>query len=112
MTPLQTSPSHLRRALRVVLVATSVALALGLALSLLVTGPAAPVAAALLWTGLALLTAIPVLNVVGVLIDEWRREDRRFAAAAIAVLVLLAYTTAAKLGLVAKVLARLGYGTG
>lgn len=109
MTPLQTSPSHLRRALRVVLMATSAALAMGLALSLFVTGPAAPVAAALLWTGLALLTAIPVLNVVGVLIDEWRRDDRRFAAAAIAVLVLLAYTTAAKLGLVARLLAGLGY---
>ena len=108
MTPLQTSPSQLRRALRGVLMATSAALAMGLALSLVVTGPAAPVAMALLWTGLALLTAIPVLNVVGVLIDEWRQDDRRFAAAAIAVLVLLAYTTAAKLGLVARLLASLG----
>ena len=108
MTPLQTSPSHLRRALRMVLMATSAALAMGLALSLIVTSPAAPVAAALLWTGLALLTAIPVLNVVGVLLDEWRQDDRRFAAAAIAVLVLLAYTTAAKLGLVARLLASFG----
>lgn len=112
MTPLQTSSSHLRRALRVVLMATSAALAMGLALSFIVTGPAAQVAAALLWTGLALLTAIPVLNVVGVLIDEWRHDDRRFAAAAIAVLVLLAYTAATKLGLVARLLASLGYGTG
>ena len=92
--------------------ATSVVLAMGLALSLLATDAAAPVAVALLWTGLALLTAIPVLNVVGVLIDEWHHDDRRFAAAAIAVLVLLAYTTATKLGLVATLLARLGYGTG
>lgn len=112
MTPLQTSPSHLRRALRVVLMATSAALAMGLALSLFVTGPAAPVAAGLLWIGLALLIAIPVLNVAGVLIDEWRRDDRRFAAAAIAVLVLLAYTTAARLGLVARLLSGLGYGPG
>lgn len=108
MTSQQASPTHLRRALRVVLMATSVVLAMGLALSLLGTDPAAPVAVALLWTGLALLTAIPVLNVVGVLIDEWRHDDRRFAAAAIAVLVLLVYTTATKLGLVALVLASLG----
>ncbi len=98
MTTPATSPSRLRQALRVVLMATSASLAMGLTLSFLVSGPAAQAAEALVWTGLAMLVAIPVLNVVGVLIDEWRRREWRFAAAAIAVLLLLAYTIADKIG--------------
>jgi uncharacterized membrane protein len=80
-----------------ILMATSALLALGLAMSLLVTGPAAAAATALIWVGLGLLVLVPILNVVCVLIDEWHAADRRFAAAAVAVLVLLAYTIAAAL---------------
>lgn len=101
-----TSASSLRRVLRTVLMATAALLAVGLAMSLLVSGPAAHAAAALVWTGLGLLLIIPALNVVAVLLDEWHAKDRRFAAAAIVVLVLLAYTTAEKLGLVARLLER------
>lgn len=90
--------SSLRAVLRILLMATSALLAVGLTMSLLVSGPAAAVATALLWTGLALLVSLPVLNVVSVLIDEWKSEDRRFAAAALAVLALMAYTIASKLG--------------
>jgi uncharacterized membrane protein len=95
-----TSPAPsapLRRMLRMILMATSALLALGLTMSLLVTGPAAEAATALIWVGLGLLVLVPVLNVVGVLIDEWHAADRRFAAAAVAVLALLAYTIAAAL---------------
>lgn len=90
--------SVLRRALRVVLMATSATLAMGLALSLVVAGPAAPVAEALVWTGLAMLVVIPVLNVIDVLIIECRLKEWPFAGAAFAVLVMLAYTLVDKLG--------------
>jgi uncharacterized membrane protein len=97
-----TSSSRLRQGLRLILLSTSAALAMGLALSLLLAGPAEQAATSLVWLGLGLLVIIPVLNVVAVLLDEWREPDRRFAAAAVVVLVLLAYTTASKLGLVAQ----------
>jgi uncharacterized membrane protein len=92
------SPSSwLRRALRLALMATSATLAMGLVLSLLMSGPAAQVANALLWTGFGLLVSLPVFSVIAVLLDEWRAPDRRFAAAAAAVLLLLAYTIVTKL---------------
>ena len=72
-------------------------LAMGMVLSLLVAGPAAAVANALVWVGLALLVSIPVLTVVGVLIDEWRRRDWRFVLAGVAALCLLAFAIARKL---------------
>lgn len=89
--------SPLGRAVRMVLIITSATLAMGLALSLVVAGPAAPVAEALVWLGLGMLVAIPVLNVIDVLIIEYRLKEWPFAGAAIAVLVLLAYTVAEKL---------------
>jgi hypothetical protein len=73
-----TSSSRLRQGLRLILLSTSAALAMGLALSLLLAGPAEQAATSLVWLGLGLLVIIPVLNVV------------------------LAYTTASKLGLVAQ----------
>ena len=78
--------------LKVALMATSATLAMGLALSLVVAGPAAPVAEALVWLGLGMLVAIPVLNVIDVLMIEWRLKEWPFAGAAVAVLLMLAYT--------------------
>lgn len=91
-------PSGLKRALQLALMVTSATLAMGLVLSVVVAGPAAPVAEALVWLGLGMLVAIPVLNVIDVLIIEWRLKEWPFAGAAVAVLVLLAYTVAEKLG--------------
>ncbi|MSO50658.1 MAG: hypothetical protein EXQ49_12310 [Acidobacteria bacterium] len=91
--------SVLKRGLRLALMATSATLAMGLALSLFVSGPAAPVAEALLWLGLGMLVAIPILNVINVVIIECRLKEWLFAAAGVAVLVLLAYTIAAKIWL-------------
>ncbi len=88
--------SALKRGLRLALMATSATLAMGLALSLFVSGPAAPVAEALLWLGLGMLVAIPVLNVIDVVLIECRLKEWRFAAAGVTVLVLLAYTVAVK----------------
>jgi hypothetical protein len=79
------------------LIATTATLAMGLALSLVVSGPAAPVADALVWLGLGMLVAIPVLNVIDVLMIEWRLKEKPFAGAAVAVLVMLAYTVVEKL---------------
>src|SRR6188508_1901546 len=89
--------SALKRALRMALMATSATLAMGLVLSLIVSRPTAPVANALVWLGLGMLVAIPVLNVIDVLIIEWRLKEWPFAGSAIAVLVLLAYTVFEKL---------------
>lgn len=88
----RTEFSALKRALRVALMATSATLAMGLVLSVVVSGPAAPVASALVWLGLGMLVAIPVLNVIDVLIIECRLKEWPFAGAAAAVLLLLAYT--------------------
>lgn len=93
----RTEFSALKRTLRVALMATSATLAMGLVLSLLVSGPGAPVASALVWLGLGMLVAIPVLNVIDVLIIEWRLKEWPFVGAAAAVLVLLAYTVFDKL---------------
>lgn len=90
---LQTAGPRLRSWLRIALAATSATLGLGLVLFFLVTGPAAEVATALLWTGLGLLVVIPVLNVVAVFFDELASTHRRFAWAAAGVLVLLIATT-------------------
>lgn len=87
----------LKDALRLALMATSATLALGLALSLVVAGPAAPAAGALVWLGLGMLVVLPVLNVIDVLIIECRLKEWPFAGAAAAVLVLLAYTVVEKL---------------
>ena len=89
--------SPLKRALRLALMATSATLAMGLALSLIVSGPTAPIADALVWLGLGMLVAIPIFSVIDVLIIEWRLKEWPFAGAAIAVLVLLAYTIVEKL---------------
>lgn len=89
--------SPLKRSLRRALVATSATLAMGLALSLVVSGPTAPVADALVWLGLGMLVAIPVFNVIDVLIIEWRLKEWPFAGAAVAVLLMLAYTVIEKL---------------
>lgn len=89
--------SALGRAIRMVLVATSATLAMGLALSLIVAGPTAPVAQALVWIGLGMLVTIPILNVIDVLIIECRLKEWPFAGAAVAVLVMLAYTVFEKL---------------
>ncbi len=97
MTTQKAPLTALGRAMRMALMATSATLALGLVLSLLVSGPAAPVAEALVWLGLAMLVAIPVLNVVDVLIVEWQMQERSFAAAAAIVLMLLAYSVVSKL---------------
>ena len=87
----------LGRALRLVLVATSATLAMGLVLSLIVAGPAAPIANAMVWLGLGMLVTIPILNVIDVLIIEWRLKEWPFAGAAAAVLLMLAYTFVEKL---------------
>jgi hypothetical protein len=89
--------SVLGRAVKMVLIATTATLAMGLALSLIVSGPAAPVARALVWTGLGMLVTIPILNVIDVLIIESRLKEWPFAGAAVAVLVMLAYTVFEKL---------------
>ncbi len=89
--------SPLKRVLRLALAATSATLATGLAMSLIVSGPTAPVADALVWLGLGMLVAIPVFNVIDVLIIEWRLKEWPFAGAAIAVLLMLAYTVVEKL---------------
>lgn len=91
-----TIATHLRSWLRMALAATTACLGMGLVMFFLVSGPAAPVATALIWTGLALLVAIPALNVVAVLLDEWSARPRIFALAALGVLVLLAYTIAVR----------------
>ena len=91
------TPSVLGRALRVALMATSATLAMGLALSLVVAGPAAPVAEAMVWLGLGMLVAIPILDVIDVLIIECRLKEWPFAGAAGAVLLMLAYTFVEKL---------------
>jgi hypothetical protein len=88
--------SALKRALRLALMATSATLAMGLALSLVAAGPTAPVAEALVWLGLGMLVAIPILNVIDVVIIECRLKEWPFAAAGVAVLVLLAYAVAVK----------------
>jgi hypothetical protein len=87
----------LGRVLRLVLVATSATLAMGLVLSLIVAGPAAPIANAMVWLGLGMLVTIPILNVIDVLIIEWRLKEWPFAGAAAAVLLMLAYTFVEKL---------------
>ena len=92
MTTDKESLSVLTRFLRLVLMATSATLAMGVALSILVAGPAAPVAEALVWLGLGMLVTIPILNVVDVLIIECRLKEWPFAGAAAAVLVMIAYT--------------------
>ena len=89
--------SAFKRVLRLALFATSATLAVGLSMSLIVSGPAAPVAEALVWLGLGMLVAVPVLNVVDVLIIEWRLKEWPFAGAAVAVLLMLAYTVFDKL---------------
>lgn len=86
----------LRTWLRTALAATSACLGMGLLMSFLVTGPAAEVAVALVWTGIGLLLVVPVGNVVAVLIDEWRQTPRTFAWAALAVLALLVGTIASR----------------
>ena len=85
-------PSVLGGALRIALIATSATLAMGLALSLVVAGPAAPVAEAMVWLGLGMLVSIPILNVIDVLIIECRLKEWPFAGAAAAVLLMLAYS--------------------
>ena len=89
--------SPLKRALKLALAVTSATLATGLAMSLVLSGPAAPVAVALVWLGLGMLVAIPVLNVIDVFIIECRLKEWPFAAAAAAVLLMLAYTFVEKL---------------
>jgi hypothetical protein len=90
--------SPLKRALRLALAATSATLATGLVMSLVLSGPAAPVASALVWLGLGMLVAIPVFNVIDVLIIECRLKEWPFAGAAALVLLMLAYTFFDKLG--------------
>jgi hypothetical protein len=89
--------SRLRSWLRIALAATSATLGLGLALFFTVSGPAAAVATALLWSGLGLLVLIPVLNVLAVALDEWASRRHTFAFAAIGVILLLVATTVYKL---------------
>jgi hypothetical protein len=92
----------LGRALRLVLMATSATLAMGLALSLFLAGPAAPTATAMVWLGLGMLVTIPILNVIDVLMIEWRLKEWPFAGAAAAVLLMLAYTFVEKFDLIEK----------
>jgi len=89
--------TRLRSWLRLALAATSACLGMGLVMFFLVSGPAAQVATALIWTGLGLLVTIPALNVVAVFLDEWSSRPRVFALAALGVLVLLIATTVYKL---------------
>ena len=84
--------SILGPALRKALIATSATLATGLAMSLILSGPAAPVALALVWLGLGMLVAIPILNVIDVLLIECRLREWPFAGAAVAVLLMLSFT--------------------
>jgi hypothetical protein len=70
---------------------------MGVALSLVLAGPTAPVAEAMVWLGLGMLVTIPVFNVIDVLLIEWRLREWPFAGAAVAVLMLLAYTVIDKL---------------
>ena len=51
-----------------------------------------------LGTGCAILLALPVISVVSALIEEMRRRDWPFVAAALLVLVLLAYSVLEKIG--------------
>ncbi|MBM3750707.1 MAG: hypothetical protein FJW21_05935 [Acidimicrobiia bacterium] len=88
---------RLRSWLRILLAATSACLGLGLVMSFLVTGPVAQVATALVWTGLALLVLVPLLNVVSVFAEEWSAGRRAFAWAAAGVILLLITTTIYKL---------------
>ena len=90
--------SPLKRALRLALAAASATLATGLVMSMVLSGPAASVAAALVWLGLGMLVALPVLNVIDVLIIECRLKEWPFAGAAALVLLMLAYTFFEKLG--------------
>ncbi|NQW02943.1 MAG: hypothetical protein HQ485_02840 [Acidobacteria bacterium] len=92
-----TSPPALRGVIRMGLMTTAASLGMGLVLSLVVSGPAAAAAAALAWAGLALLVALPVLTVIGVLIDEWRRREWSFVLAAVAALVLLGFAIVRKM---------------
>lgn len=85
--------ARLRSGLRILLAATSACLGLGLVMSFLVTGPVAQVATSMVWTGLALLVIVPILNVVAVFVDEWAAGRRAFAWAAVGVILLLAATT-------------------
>ena len=89
--------SALGRAVKMLLVATAATLAMGMVLSLVLTGPAAPGANALVWLGLGMLVTIPILNVVDVLLIECRLKEWPYAGAAVAVLVMLAYTIFEKL---------------
>jgi len=77
--------------------AISATLALGLVLSLLPSVPAALVGIRLVWLGLAMLVAVPLINVVDVLIIEWRLKEWPFAGAALGVLLLMAYAIVGKL---------------
>jgi len=92
-----TMASRLRSMLRIGLAATSATLGLGLLMHFLVSGPAAEVATALIWTGLAMLVSIPVLNLLAVTLDEWASNRRAFAFVALGVILLLVATTIYKL---------------
>ena len=89
--------SPLKRALRVALFTTSATLAMGLVLSLVASGLTAPVAQALVWVGLAMLVTIPIVNVIDVLMIEWRLKEWPFVGAAVAVIAMLGYTVFDKL---------------
>lgn len=89
--------SRLRSWLRIALAATSAALGFGLVMSFLVSGPVAEVATSMIWAGLGLLVLIPVLNVLAVALDELAAPQRRFAFAAIGVILLLVVSTLYKL---------------
>ncbi len=82
----------LRSWLRLAMAGTSACLGLGLGIALFVTGPAAEVGVALIWTGIGLLILVPVVNVLAVFLEEWREPPRRFAWAALAVLALMGWT--------------------
>lgn len=89
--------ARLRSGLRILLAATSACLGLGLVMSFLATGPVVQVATSMVWTGLALLVIVPVLNVVAVFIEEWAAGRRAFAWAAVGVILLLVATTVYRL---------------
>jgi len=78
-------------------------LALGVALVLLVAGLMADAASAfsasrpLLAAACVVLILVPVVNVLSELVDEIRRRDWAFAAAAAIVLALIAYTAISRL---------------
>jgi hypothetical protein len=67
-------------------VAVAVLLVAGLALALAGVG----LGATLLASAIALLASMPVTNVIALLVEELRRGEWRFAAAAVLVLALLA----------------------